>query len=273
MRLVLALFTMVLAYGVAHAQSTLQQNLTAQKLPTYSGNLSLGYNSNLVEQESSQYRSSLSGDLTLNYRLQGAHLLRGYFGGYKELTQNEEWKPNHGFLAWVNNAFWHRSSKLIVGQQVRLNLPYSKESRVRDTKLAGVSVAPLFMVNLAPSVMFIYLPQGIRNFHTYEQTRLGTSNPEYTFSNLGVLVWSVTDAVYLQGVASHSQSWAYSGRRRDPAYSASGEAGYSFKGGLTLAAGWSNGGVMRRFEQGTDQSFEVFNNKTSTVYSALYWVF
>lgn len=269
----IATLFIIASLGVAHAQSTLQQNLTAKKLPDFSGNFSLGYNTNLYNPDSINNESSVSGDLTVNYRVKNANLLRAYVGGYKETTDGQEWKPNDGFVGWVNNAFWTRGPKLTIGQQVRLNLPYSKESRDRDTKLLGVSVAPLAMVTLAPTVMVIYLPQVIKNFHTYKQSRTGTGNVEYTTSHTLVGVWSVTDAIYLQPVVGYSQSWTYAGTRRDPGFSASGEIGYSFPNRLTAAVGWTNAGTFRRFENGTDQTFELFNNRTSTVYSALYWIF
>ena len=273
MRLMFATVLMLISVGVAHAQSTLQQNLTAKKPPSYSGNLSLGYNTNLYNPNTYASESSVSGDLTFNYRVKDANLVRAYLGGYKETTQGQEWKPNDGFVGWVNNSFWTRGKKLTIGQQIRANLPYSKESRDRDTKLLGISVAPLVMATLTPSVMVIYLPQVIKNFHSYKQNRVGSANIEYTTSHTLVGIWSITDNIYLQPVAGYSQSWTYDGTRRNPGFSASGEIGYSFASGITWGAGWTNAGSFRRFENGTDQTFELFDNETSTVYTALYWVF
>jgi hypothetical protein len=273
MRLLLSLFFMLASIGLARAQSSLQNNLTAQKPPTFSGNLASTYNSNLMPRDSYDYESSLSADLIMNYRVQGANLVRAYLGGQKEFTQGEEWKPNDGFISWVNNAFWMRSKKLTIGQQMRLSLPLSRESKERDSKITGVSLVPIFMVTLTPSFMVIYLPQLSRDFHTYEQNRLQKNNIEYSVNNLLVGIWSLTDRLYWQGVTGHRQAWSYGGTQRDPFYSFSSELGFSLPNNFTIAAGWSNSGNIRRVEQGVDQSFEIFNNNTSTVYSAVYWIF
>jgi len=264
---------MVVSAGIAHAQSTLQQNLTTTKLPKLSGNTSLGYNSNFARQTSADSEQSISADLTLNYRLKDANILRGYFGAFKELTQGQEYKPQDGSVSWVNNGFWGRTGKFTFGQQVRLNLPYSRESRDRDTKLAGVSLVPVMMVNVSPSVLFIYQPQVIRNFHTYEENRLGAKNVEWSTNHLFVGVISITDNLYLQPVLVYGQSWAYGGTRRDPTFQSAGEVGYTVGGGFTVAAGWTNAGSIQRVEQGPGQDFEVFDNNTSTFYTSLYWVF
>jgi hypothetical protein len=273
MRLVIALLFMIVSVSVARAQSSLQDNLTAKKVPPFSGNLAVGYNSNLYNPDSYSYESSLSADLIANYRVSGANLIRGYFGGSKELTQGQEWNPNDGFVSWVNNGFWMKSSKLIIGQQIRMAVPLSRESRERDTKVTGVSIVPIFIANLTPTLMLIYLPQFERHFHTYKENRLFNKNVEYTMSNLLIGVWSFSEKMYLQSFTSYRQDWSYGGTQRDPRFGFSSEVGYSFPNRMTVALGWSNSGNIRRVEQGVDQSFEAFNNQTSTVYSALYWMF
>lgn len=273
MRFLIALFTMLAAVGVAHAQSTLTQNLSAQKLPTFSGNLGLGYNSNLYRPSDYDSQASVSGDLTLNYRVKNGNLIRSYVGGFKETTQGQEWRPNDGWVGWVNNAFWYRSNKVVLGQQVRFSMPLSRESRDRDTKLTGVSLVPVAIVTLSPAVTFIYQPQLIKNFHTYQQNRAGSNNTEYAFNHTFVGSISLSDRFYFQPVLVYGDSWTYGGTRKDPIYQVAGEVGYGINNQFTVAAGWSNGGAFRRFEQGSDQTLEVFNNNTSSVYTALYWVF
>jgi hypothetical protein len=273
MRLLIALFLIMLSVSLGHAQSSLQNQLSTQKLPAFSGNFSTTLNSNLYAPESYDHQSSASADLVVNYRVRGADLLRAYIGGYKEFTQGQEWKPNDGFLAWVNNGFWTRGKKLTIGQQVRFSLPLSRESRDRDSKVTGVSLVPIFMANVAPTIMFIYLPSVNRNFHNFQQNRLGNNNVEYSLGNLLVGIWSFSDKMYYQAVGGYNQAWSYGGTQRDPSFSFSNEIGYTLPKNFTIAAGWSNSGNIRRVEQGVDQSFEFFNRNTSTVYTALYWIF
>jgi hypothetical protein len=261
----------------ASAQSTLQQNLSSNKLPTLSGNASLGYNSNLYEKSAYSYSSSTSADLTLNYRVTGAHLMRAVVSGFQEHTQGQETKLNDGFIGWVNNGFWHRGDVITFGQQVRLNLPYSKDSRDRDTKVVGVSVVPIIMANMAPlglkNLLLIYLPQAIKNFHTYTVNRAGVSNSSYAFNHTLVGFYSPTDKIYFQPVFVYGQAWTYNNRKKDDVYQFAFETGFIIGKGLTAAAGWSNAGAIRNFENGNDQTVQLFNNETSTLYGALYYVF
>jgi len=273
MRLLLAIILLLASFGVAHAQSSLQNNLSTQKLPAFSGNISTTLNSNLYNPDTNSYEASASSDIILNYRVKGANLVRAYVGGSQSFTQGREFTPADGFVSWVNNSFWSRSSKLTIGQQVRFAVPMSRESRERDSKVTGVSLVPIFIASLTPKFMMIYLPQVNRNFHAFKQNRLQNNNVEYSVGNVLVGIYSLSDKLYWQGVGSHGQAWSYGGTQRDPSFGFSNELGYALPNNLTVAFGWSNSGNIRRVEQGTDQSIELFNNKTSTVYSALYWVF
>lgn len=273
MRLLLALILMVVSAAVAHAQSSLQNNLSTNKLPAFSGNVSATLNSNLYNPDTNSYEASSSADVILNYRIKGANLLRAFVGGSQSFTQGREFTPADGFVSWVNNSFWSRSSKLTIGQQVRLAIPMSRESRERDSKVTGVSLVPIFIASLTPRFMMIYLPQVNRNVHAFKQNRLQNNNIEYSVGNVLVGIYSITDSIYWQGVASHGQAWSYGGTQRDPSFGFSNEIGYSLPKNFTVALGWSNSGNIRRVEQGSDQSIELFDNRTSTVYSALYWVF
>lgn len=273
MRLLIVLFIMVSSAAVVHAQSSLQDSLSTQKQPSFSGNLAATLNSNLYNPETNSYEASTSADAILNYRVKGANLIRGYFGGTQSFTQGREFTPHDGFVSWVNNSFWSRSSKLTIGQQVRFAAPMSRESRERDSKVTGVSLVPIFIATLTPRFMMIYLPQVNRNFHSFKQNRLQNNNIEYSVGNLLVGIYSLTDNLYWQGVGSYGQAWSYGGTQRDPSFGFSNEIGYSLPKRFTLAFGWSNSGNIRRVEQGQDQSIELFDNRTSTVYSALYWMF
>ena len=275
MRLFAFILIMLFAWTRAWAQSTLTQNLSAAKPPQFSGNFGLGYNSNLYEPstKSNAFKSSASGDLTVNYRVKDANLIRAYFGGFKEFTGAERWKANDGFVGWVNNRFWARNERYSLGQQVRLLIPYSTESRKRDSRIGGVSVVPVASVVLAPTLTFIYQPQLIRNFHTYTVNKVNENNTQWAVNQTAVLSWSMLEKLYLQAVYVHGMAWSYRGAKKDDVFQVGGELGYSLTSALTMAAGWNNSGAVRAYENGNDQTVRVFNKNTSTVYAALYWIF
>jgi len=275
MRLAALILLVLLAWTRAWAQSTLTQNLSTQKPPVFSGNLGLSYNSNLYQPESrsNAHNSSGSADLTVNYRVKDANIIRAYFGGFKEFTDGQEWRPNDGFVGWVNNSFWTRKERYSLGQQVRLNIPYSKESRKRDTKVAGISVVPVVSVILAPTLTFIYQPQLIHNLHTYTVNQENTNNTQWAVNQTFVLSWSMSEKFYLQGVYVHGMGWNYHGAKKDDVYQVGGELGYSISNAFIIAGGWNNSGGIRAYENGNDQTVRIFDNNTSTVYAALYWIF
>lgn len=154
-----------------------------------------------------------------------------------------------------------------------MNLPYSKESRKRDTKLAGISVVPVVSVVLTPALTFIYQPNFIYNTHTYTVNQLGDNNTLWAINQIAVLSWGISDKWYAQGVYVHGMGWSYGGNKKPDVYQVAGELGYSLTNSVTLAGGWTNSGAIRSFENGNDQTVRVFNQNTSTVYSALYWIF
>ena len=273
MRLFAVIVLILFCLGRASAQSTLTQNLSSAKPPQFSGNLGLSYNSNLYNANSNQKLTSASADLVMNYRLKDANLLRAYLSGYKQFTQNEEWRANDGFVGWVNNRFWAKGEKYSLGQQVRLILPLSRESLDRDHRYTGVSVVPVFNVTLTPSVVFIYQPQFIRNFHKYTVNEAGTNNTAWAMNQTFILSWSFLDAWYLQGIYVHGSAWNYQGSKKDDTYQVGGELGRSLTQTITLALGWSNAGALHNWENGNDQTIRVFDNSTSTVYGSLYWIF
>jgi hypothetical protein len=85
--------------------------------------------------------------------------------------------------------------------------------------------------------------------------------------------YSPTDNIYIQPVFVYGQAWTYNNRKKDDVYQFALETGFIIGKGLTAAAGWSNAGAIRNFENGNDQTVQLFNNKTSTLYGALYYVF
>jgi hypothetical protein len=262
---------------IGHAQSTLQQSLGTGQMPKVSGSFNLGYSSNLYERSDYAFNSTTDASVILNYNAGSGNLVRGVFSGFQENDHGRETKLNDGFVGWVNNGFWKKGEILTIGQQIRLNMPTSKDSRVRDTKVLGVSLVPVFIANMTPvgitGLTLIYQPQLIKNFHTYKVNRAETSNTSYAAVNTFIASYSFMDKFYIQPVLAYSMGWTYNNRKKDDSYSASAELGYSVLNNLTIAGGWSNTAAIRNLENGNDQTINVFNKKTSLVYGALYYMF
>lgn len=267
---------LLLLSASAGAQSILQTQLQTSKT-RWSGFASTGYNSNLQQRNSYDYEAQASADLLVNYQLSGANLLRGTLSGYQEQTQGREAKLNDSNLAWLNNGFWRKGEILTIGQQVRAVLPTSKESYRRDEKILGVTLIPSFIVNLTPTgltgVTLSLQSQLTKNFHKYEQNRVFQGNTSFAAAQVVAVNWSITDALYLQPSFVYGQAWTYSGTKKPDNYQFATELGYSVTSEVVVALGVTNAGAIRRFEQGNDQTIELFNNRTASVYTELTYVF
>lgn len=282
MQKIVCAFLFLAATASALAQSNI---LTAQtgvpetgsSAPRFSGFGALTYNSNMYEQGAVESETSLSANLTLQYRVAGANLIRANVGGMRENTQGQEYKLNDGFVGWANNGLWHRGKVVTIGQQVRAFLPMSEESRKRDQKEVGVGVAPMFIFNLTPvgltGLTLIYQPQATKNFHHYKQNRVYQNNVEYVISQSLRTTWSITDKFYVENMMAHSKSWDYGGNAQNDMYSFSFEAGYSLINEAILAVGMTNKNSITNLQNGTDHNFELYNKNTATIYSALYLIF
>ncbi len=275
-KVLFAFLVSTMSFGV-FAQANVLATQVGTSTVNWSGTSYLSYESNLYKKSSINSKSATSVGLTLNYHVKDAHIIRGSFSAEQEHTQQERSRLNDGFLAWVNNSFWRRGKLLTIGQQVRTNVSLSEESRVRDQKNIGVALIPSFVFNLTPvgltGVTFIYQPQAVRNFHQYKQNREYKNNVAYGVSHSMILSWSMTDKLYLQPAFIYGSSWSYGNTKKDDNYSFITELGYSIKNNITLAAGLSSDGAIRNFQNGNDQTVQLYNKNTASVYSALYYVF
>jgi hypothetical protein len=259
------------------AQSTRLTTQVKTSKTRWSGFTSVGYSSNLQERNSFEQEAFVTGDLMVNYHVQGSNLVRAFMSGYQEQNRGQESKLNDGYIGWVNNSLWKTGKILTIGQQARAIIPSSKESRVRDEKIFGATVATPFILNLTPvgflGVTLVYQPQLTKNFHTYQQNKLNQNNPEYSINQSLSLNWSITDQIYLAPAFIYGSSWSYGGVKRDDAYQFALETGYSWASGITMDLGVTNAGAIRNFENGNDQTIQLFDNKTASVYSELLYAF
>lgn len=266
----------ILTTAQAWGQITLQTEVSTKK-SRWSGFTSMGYSSNFYEKTSPDAVGYGTAMLQTNYRVEGSNLIRASLSGFLEQNNGQEAKLNDGQIGWVNPKFWRTGSVLTVGQQVRAIVPTSKESRVRDEKLLGVTVQPTLSFNLTPAglsgVSLIYLPQFTKNFHKTEQNKNFQNNQSFSTIQALVLAWSVTDRIFIQPIVAYGLAWSYDGYKKDDSFQFGTEIGYSFKSGIIVATGVNNSGTLQNFENGSDQRFEVYNNKTATAYMDLTYVF
>ncbi len=244
---------------------------------TFSGALIAGYSSNLIERESFENKAQMTAEALLNFRISGPNILRAYMVGTQEQTQGRESKLGDGYVGWVNDRFWHTSKILNVGQHVRLIAPLSRESRLRDERITGVTVAPIAVLNLTPvgltGVSLFYQPAGTKNFHRYEQNRAFRSNNEYSLSQLFRALYSFTENAYLMSDFVYRNFWSYEGTRKNDLSSFSVELGYSLSSAFIIAAGMTTDSTISNFQNASDDAVEFFNQRTSTVYTEVTYAF
>ena len=196
--------------------------------------------------------------------------------GYQQMNNGQEALLNDAQIGWNNGRFW-QGENLIWGQQIRASLPASKDSRVRDEKILGVTVAPSFTYDLTPSgltgVSLNYIPAVTKNFHKTEQNKAFQNNVSFNTVQAFAVIWSITDKLYLQPMLVYGLSWSYDGYKRDDFFQFETEVGYSIQKNLILAAGVTNQGTIQNFQNGSDQTLQLYNNKTASAYTELTYVF
>jgi hypothetical protein len=241
------------------------------------GAVSVGHSSNLYERTAVEAEASTSADLVLNYKISGPHLIRSYLAGSQRQTKGKETRLKDGYVAWVNDRFWFQNKTTTIGQHIRMIVPASKESRLRDERLTGVTVAPIAIINLTPmgltGVMLAYQPAATKNFHKYEQNRIFQTNNEYSLNQLIRIAWNFTDTSYLMSDFIYRNSWSYGGVRKDDSSTYNIEVGRTFKGNLNWGVGVTTDATIRNFENGTDESISLFNKNKSSVYTDLTYLF
>jgi hypothetical protein len=258
-------------------QSNAATSLSRESNNKIFGSLSVGQSTNLYERSAIEAQASTSAELVVNYKISGPHLIRAYLGGSQMQTQGKETKLKDGYVAWVNDTFWLQNKTTIIGQHIRLIVPSSKESRLRDERLTGVTLAPIAVLNLTPlgltGVMLAYQPAATKNFHKYQQNRAFKTNNEYTLAQLFRIAWSFTDNAYIMSDFIYRNAWSYGGIRKDDSSTYNLEIGRTFKGNLNWGVGVSTDATVRNFENGTDESISLFNKNKSSVYTDLTYLF
>ncbi len=257
-------------------QTNVNSGMTSNTSKQVSGFISVGYGSNLYEKSATNAESTTSADLMLNYKVSGKNLVRAYMAGSQSSVDNKS-NLKDGYVGWVNDSFWSKGDVTSVGQHVRLAVPVSRESRLRDEKLTGVTVAPIAVFNLTPvgltGVMLAYQPAATKNFHKYQTNKAFVSNNSYTLSQLFRVMWSFTEQAYVVSDFVYRNAWSYENRRKNDVTTFSFQLGYSFLNGVSLAGGISTDSTIRNLQNANDTNADLFNKRTSSVFTGLSYAF
>ena len=132
--------------------------------------------------------------------------------------------------------------------------------------ITGVEINPSLLYKVTDKLLFNYLPRMVKNFHEYETSRTNKINTEYKLIQFFVLNYSITEKLYIEPTLIYSNTWGYTGTRRDPSYLTIWEVGHNTTENLTLAAGVSTSGSVYQVENGKDNNVELFDENSSTVY-------
>lgn len=200
------------------------------------------------------------------YMLDNQNALRLLMMGTKELTQGREERLNNTRLSWnrSNIAKWNRVS---VAGTVTAVYPTNKDAKVRDEMLGGIELSPTIVTKVNDKLSFVYIPRVIRNFHKYKTNRINVNNTQYQLMQIASLTYQFNDKVSVSPLLIYFDSWSYYGTQQDDAFMTQVEVNYSYSPKLQLGAGIMNSGVVYTTEMGPDQSVELYDENSSSIYT------
>ena len=201
----------------------------------------------------------------LYYRPNSTYNIRFFTSFGKDLASNYKDTLGDSRVTLSHKAFT-LSERLRFTPSGTVVLPTSEESKRNQELNFGIELNPSFTFLMNDFVYFAYIPRVGKNFHEYTTSRTDEVNVEYRLVQIAVANYSFIDRWYAEYSFVHSQSWAYTGTRRNPSYMSSIELGHNFSKQLVLAAGLVQGGSLIDRANGPNQTVQLFDENETTYY-------
>jgi hypothetical protein len=237
----------------------------------FTGQVLLGFSTDMRRFEDKDKAASTLAQITLRYQGDAKNRFTLMTGGEKGLTQGREERLQNARFSYtrVGAGKW---GKLIYNQTFTGVYPLNKDAKVRDEMLGAFEISPTFIYP-ADKLTLVYIPRVTRNFHKFETSRANTVNTEYSFMQIFVMSYQLSDKWSLSPTLLYIDSWSYQGTQRDDGYLSLLEANYQWDRTTTLVMGLMNGGSVVANQVGQDQTIELYDENTSTVYGNIIMTF
>ena len=248
---------------VGHASS--KKSANEKKL---NGSFSMSLFTDLRRFEDEEKSSSTNFQLGASYTLDSFNSLRLGLMGSKQLTQGRDETLNNTRISW-NRAGIAQWGRVSVSGTATVVYPTNKDAKVRDEMLAGVELSPTVVTKINDKMSLVYIPRVIRNFHKYKTNRINSTNTEYQVMQIASLTYQFNDKLSLSPMLIYFDSWSYYGTQQDDGYMTQLEVNYNYSTKLQIGAGIMNSGAVYTTEMGPDQSIELYDENSSSIYTNL----
>lgn len=251
---------------IGHAATQSAKKAVEKK--RFNGSFSMNLFTDLRRFEDESKASSSMFQFSSSYLLDDQNALRLLMMGSKELTQGRQQRLNNTRVSWSrsNIAKWNN---VLVSASITGVYPTNKDAKVRDEMLGGIELSPTIVTQVSERVTFVYIPRVIRNFHKFKTNRINVNNTEYQLMQIASLTYRVNDKISVSPLLIYFDSWSYFGTQQDDAYMSQLELSYSYNPNVQIGVGVMNSGVVYNAEMGPDQSIELYDENSSSIYTNL----
>jgi hypothetical protein len=256
------------------AQETASLNQVAGELEQVNNlgiNASATLNSNLEQLNSTDYTANGDFALTLIFKNFPLGNLNLFLNATKDLTGERQFTMNDGSISNVHNLGEY--SNINLGLSLSAVLPISENSIKNthlNTKLTATPIASYQFKHMTSALDWLsisYRPSVGTYFHDYQVTETGSSNPQYSLAQRAILSFSLSDNFSLDLDGSYTRYYSYQGTTWD-LFNFDQSISYAFNAYGSVYIGHNNSGSALA-PNGRDSNLDLFDDRSSTVYSGL----
>jgi hypothetical protein len=265
------LLSLLVAPGSAPAAEQAGQSVAQARKPSpFRVGVTIDATSNLLEPGDVEHTADTKLWLAPSYKISDPVSVSGLFIVQKDLTGLKETHLIKSSLT-ARHKGTRLNPYLTLSPAVTVALPLTHNAVARESLITSVAVAPRIGFDLTPAGLdtingFFDLSLS-RGFHRYETQTTGRSNTQWRLTPwLVVNVGFLTDFT-LQLSAVRATSWTYAGNSRG-AFDLNEELSYAITSDVSVAIGHNNSGDVLA-ANGTDSNIGIYDERSSTVYTAL----
>jgi hypothetical protein len=241
---------------------------------SFSGGISLYYNSNFFDTNSSKSENDMSASLGLNYKLlnflDGAYTLKFTYSGYNDLSGAGEFHFGDIWIGVTNSKLIYSGDVVKAGIDARMMIPTSESSSKSDvhTKLK-IRVPVSFSVGEQVEGLSLSYSPTLTKYFLKDKASIGSKNPQYSFSQSLSISYALLDDLrlfYTPSLTKYFHEYKTSFGSSNTEYSFS----HSLAANYVLHDDWSvyfSGGLSRRWNYNKSSSRDRFSISADLSYT------
>lgn len=254
----------------AQASSALELGSASEEPRKFSLDLAFDTSSNLNERSSADAAASSSLEVLAGYRFTRRWFTSASISGEKSWDHEREATLGDTQLR-VNHGSFELGGHASTSVDLFMNLPTSKDSRERDSLITSFTLRPNLKFDLTHGFSLYYRLGMTRYIHSFTTATSGKSNARYGLSQRVDVEYSPEKHWALLVSGSYSNAWTYENSLNQN-FRFLEELSYLVTDALSVSLGHRNEGSRLKAD-GQSSNIEVFNGRSSIVYTAMGYTF